>query len=185
MAETTAQDERLSQPCPCGAGPSAAECCARYFARPGDGDGAAAAGEAPPSAEALMRSRYTAYALGNIDHILATHHPDATGEVDRKSTEKWSREATWLGLEIVSAEGGGLTDQTGEVEFIARYEVGGAALQHHERAQFRRHEGRWYYWDGAMVKARPVVREQPKVGRNDPCPCGSGAKYKKCHGASA
>lgn len=175
MAEP-ASDDRLAQPCPCGSGATAAECCAQYFG----GD------KAPPTAEALMRSRYSAYALGAVDHIMATHHPKAAGDVDRKSTEKWSAEATWLGLEVASTQGGGEGDQTGEVEFIARYELGGAPLSHHERAQFRRgDDGRWYYWDGAMVKPRPVVREQPKVGRNDPCPCGSGAKYKKCHGAAA
>ena len=176
MAELAKDDDRLAQPCPCGAGPTAAECCARFFA-----------GERtdwPPTAEAMMRSRYSAYALGVIDHIMSTHHPGAAGEVDRKSTEKWSREATWLGLDIVSTQSGGESDETGEVEFIARYEIGGTPLSHHERAQFRRHQGRWYYWDGAMVKPRPVVREQPKVGRNDPCPCGSGAKYKKCHGSA-
>ena len=173
-----AEDDRLAGPCPCGSGTAASECCARYFAGGGEAP-------APATAEALMRSRYSAYALGAIDHIMATHHPDAAGDADRKSTEKWSREATWLGLEIVSSVGGGEGDQSGEVEFIARYELAGAPLSHHERAQFRRHQGRWYYWDGAMVRPRPVVREQPKVGRNDPCPCGSGAKYKKCHGANS
>ena len=171
-------DDRLAQPCPCGAGPSAAECCARYFV--GE-DGQAT--EPPPTAEALMRSRYSAYALGYIDHVMGTHHPKAGGDVDRKSTEKWSREATWQGLEIVSTQAGGEGDDSGEVEFIARYEIAGTPLSHHERAQFRRHQGVWRYWDGSMVKPRPVVREQPKVGRNDPCPCGSGKKYKKCHGA--
>ncbi|HWM85054.1 MAG TPA: YchJ family protein [Kofleriaceae bacterium] len=178
MAGLAQDDDRLAQPCPCGAGPTAAECCVRYFA--GDGEPAS-----PPTAEALMRSRYTAYALGVIDHIMATHHPQAGGDVDRKSTEKWSREAKWLGLDVVSTEAGGEGDETGEVEFIARYELSDTPLSHHERAQFRRHQGRWYYWDGAMVRPRPVVREQPKVGRNDPCPCGSGSKYKKCHGAGA
>jgi SEC-C motif domain protein len=173
--------ERLAQPCPCGLGPSAAECCARYFA----GAGGEQLGSWAPTAEALMRSRYSAYALGVIDHIMGTHHPKASGDVDRKSTEKWSQEATWQGLDIVSTEAGGESDESGQVEFIARYELSGTPLTHHERAQFRRHDGRWYYWDGAMVKARPVVRDQPKVGRNDPCPCGSGQKYKKCHGAAA
>jgi SEC-C motif domain protein len=171
--------DRLAQPCPCGAGPSAADCCARYFVAAGATEGSTA-----PTAEALMRSRYSAYALGVIDHIMGTHHPKAAGDVDRKSTEKWSQEAKWLGLDIVSTEAGGDGDETGMVEFIARYELSATPLTHHERAQFRRHDGRWFYWDGAMVKARPVVRDQPKVGRNDPCPCGSGQKYKKCHGAA-
>ena len=54
--------------------------------------------------------------------------------------------------------------------------------QHHERAEFSRIDGRWFYIDGEMIKAKPVVREAPKVGRNEPCPCGSGKKYKKCCG---
>jgi SEC-C motif domain protein len=71
------------------------------------------------------------------------------------------------------------------VEFVARYRMGGAEHAHHERATFQRHDGRWYFEDGDIVKARPVVREAPKVGRNEPCPCGSGKKFKKCHGAGA
>ncbi len=111
-----------------------------------------------------MRSRYSAYALGVIDHIMGTHHPKAAGDVDRKSTEKWSQEASWQGLDIVSTEAGGEADETGQVEFIARYELQGTPLTHHELAQFRRHDGRWYYWDGAMVRAAPG-RARPAQGR--------------------
>ncbi|HLU68560.1 MAG TPA: YchJ family protein [Kofleriaceae bacterium] len=174
MAEPAKTHEKASEPCPCGAGPSASACCLRYIT----------GAEPAPTAEALMRSRYSAYALGEIPWILATHDPSSTEEVDEASTEKWSKEATWKGLEIVSTAAGGPDDEAGEVEFIARYEMQGHPFSHHERARFRKVEGRWYYADGDMVKPRPVVREQPKVGRNDPCPCGSGQKYKKCHGAA-
>ena len=51
-----------------------------------------------------------------------------------------------------------------------------------ERSVFERVEGDWFYMDGTIVKQKPVVRDKPKVGRNQPCPCGSGKKYKKCHG---
>ena len=172
----TPDDPRLAEPCPCGAGPSAAECCGRYLA---------AGGATAPTAEALMRSRYSAYVLGDIDYILATHDPDSTEEVNRDSTEKWSQEASWQGLEVRSTSAGGESDDHGEVEFVARYDVNGSPLQHHEKARFARKNDRWYYMDGDMVRPKPVVREQPKVGRNEPCPCGSGKKFKKCHGAAA
>jgi SEC-C motif-containing protein len=167
--------ERMNEPCPCGTGASTGDCCGRYI------HGLQLA----PTAEALMRSRYSAYVLGEIDWIVKSHDPTSAEEVDRKSTEKWSKEAKWNGLEIRARAKGEPTDEVGEVEFVAKYEVEGQSVAHHERARFRRQEGTWYYVDGDMVKARPVVRETPKVGRNDPCPCGSGQKYKKCHGAAA
>jgi uncharacterized protein YchJ len=86
----------------------------------------------------------------------------------------WAREAQWHGLEIVATEAGGPDDETGTVEFIARYSAKGAPVAHHERSTFKKIDGRWFYMDGDMVKPRPVVRDAPRVGRNDPCPCGSG-----------
>jgi SEC-C motif-containing protein len=68
------------------------------------------------------------------------------------------------------------------VEFVARYKFRGKAFAHHELASFRIHEGRWMYVDGIM-NPRPPQRTADKVGRNDPCPCGSGKKFKKCCGA--
>jgi SEC-C motif-containing protein len=128
-----------------------------------------------------MRSRYSAYATQAIDYIVTTHDPATRDDVDREATEKWSREAEWLGLEVVSAEEQG---DAAIVEFKARYKIGKSGeTTHHERSRFRRVDGAWYFSDGDQVKPRPVVREAAKVGRNDPCPCGSGRKYKKCHGA--
>jgi len=129
-----------------------------------------------------MRSRYTAYVLGEIDYIVDSHDPATRHEVDANGARQWSREADWEGLTIHEAKGGEGDDE-GVVEFTARYEMQGREIRHRERAEFKRINGRWYYHDGEMVKAKPVVREGPKVGRNDPCPCGSGKKYKKCCGA--
>jgi SEC-C motif domain protein len=160
--------------CPCG-GPSLEECCGPFLS-----------GERlPETAEALMRSRYTAYTREEIDYIVNTHHPRGREDVDRAQTETWAKEAEWSGLEIVSTQRGGPGDSEGEVEFIARYTVKDAEFSHHERSTFRREDDRWFYLDGAMIKPRPVVREAPKVGRNEPCPCGSGKKFKKCHGVAA
>jgi SEC-C motif domain protein len=150
-------------------------CCGRYLR-----------GEAQPeSAEQLMRSRYTAYATGEIDYILRTHDPATVHQVDRKNTELWSKQSQWLGLEIVHAERGGAGDEAGMVEFVARYKIRGVTVEHRERAKFRRENGRWWFVDGEEIKGPPKQREEPRVGRNEPCPCGSGKKYKKCHGAGA
>jgi SEC-C motif-containing protein len=139
----------------------------------------------PDTAEELMRSRYAAYASGDVDYIVHTHDPDRKHEVDRKNTEAWSKQSEWLGLEILRTEKGGPQDDTGEVEFVARYRARGVTVNHRERAEFRRHAGRWVFVDGKEIAGPPVRREEPRVGRNDPCPCGSGKKYKKCCAAAA
>jgi len=128
-----------------------------------------------------MRSRYAAYALGEIDHVLATHHPDKIDEVDREGAAQWSEQAEWEGLTVHEARGGEGDDE-GVVEFTAAYFIQDRLLKHRERAEFKKKDGKWFYWDGEMVKPKPMVRDSPKVGRNDPCVCGSGKKFKKCCG---
>ncbi len=141
-------------------------------------------GEAvPQTAGDMMASRYIAYSTGDVDYILATHDPATRDETDREATEEWAKTARFHGLSILSSKAGGPSDDEGEVEFIALYEQAGREHEHHERSTFRRIEGKWYFVD-AKVLRDPVRRAEPKVGRNDPCPCGSGKKYKKCHGAS-
>jgi SEC-C motif-containing protein len=131
-----------------------------------------------------MRSRYSAYALKKIEHIFATHDPETRDDVDETGTRDWAARTTWQSLEIVGTKDGGPNDDHGEVEFIARFaDEKGRDLSHHERSTFVRREGRWYFVDGVTPKQAPAKRSEPKVGRNDPCPCGSGKKYKKCHGA--
>ncbi len=160
--------------CHCGSGQPFSSCCGPYL------EGAAA-----PTAEALMRSRYSAYVERAIDYLGETLHPEHRADWDRAATERWSQGAEWLGLEIVSTEAGQADDDEGLVEFIARFRENGREQRHHERSRFRRHEGRWYYVDGAMPKPQTQRHAGPRVGRNDPCPCGSGKKYKKCCGAGA
>jgi SEC-C motif domain protein len=161
--------------CACGLGESTETHCGPIIA------GKALA----PTAEALMRSRYSAYVTGEIDWVFESLHPDHRGDVDRKATETWSREAKWTGLEIVSKEHGGEGDVGGIVEFRAQFELRGVPQVHHERAKFSKKDDRWYYVDGEVIGPKPVVREGPRIGRNDPCHCGSGKKYKKCHGKEA
>ncbi len=152
--------------CPCGSGRSEATCCAPFHA-----------GAAAPTALALMRSRYTAYVRGAVPYLVATHAAETRSSVDVPAVTRWSRDTVWQGLEIVATERGGEADDTGFVEFIARGVTNGVPFAQQERSRFTRTEGRWYYVDG-VARAKAT-----STGRNEPCPCGSGKKYKKCHGA--
>ena len=124
-----------------------------------------------------MRSRYSAYALGNIDHLERTHYPDELDTFEPEAAAAWSKASTWLGLEIVESEPP--SGDEGFVEFVARFSQDGAVQTHHERSRFLKEDGRWWFESGERVITPPA----PKVGRNEPCPCGSGKKYKKCCGA--
>ncbi len=137
------------------------------------------------TAEELMRARYRAFETGNVDFIMHSHDPDTVHQIDRDGTEAWAKQSEWQGLEVLSVTDGGENDMAGTVEFVARYKVKGTPLEHRERATFRKHNGGWVFVDGAQIAGPPVRREEPKIGRNDPCSCGSGKKYKKCHGAAA
>lgn len=157
--------------CPCGSGADFDQCCGRYI------DGAAA-----PTPEALMRSRFAAFVQGDLDYIEETHAPETRGNFDRSATESDNSKVQWVNLEILGTTGGGADEDTGTVEFAARYKGAGGAGVHHERSNFRRENGRWLYVDGVMdPKGKP--RRVQRVGRNEPCPCGSGKKYKKCCGS--
>lgn len=152
------------------------DCCAPYIEQ----------GKPTPNAEALMRSRYTAFALERIDHLVDTLAPETRHDFDRKSITHWSKSSQWLGLEILSTEQGQPGDQTGFVEFVAHFSSEGKRLSHRERSLFRcdASDGRWYFVEEANRRNEPIIKgDQP--GRNDPCPCGSGIKYKKCCAAAA
>lgn len=157
--------------CPCGSGRPYSDCCEPYIA----------GSQNPPTAEALMRSRYSAYAEHAIGYILDTCVQNGGANIDERETRSWSENSTWLGLTILSIAGGGAADTEGTVEFEAAYERNGLRDTHHETAMFKKIDGRWLYDEGT-VAPRTVIRSAPKVGRNDPCPCGSGKKYKHCHG---
>lgn len=156
--------------CPCGSGAAYAACCEPIIsgARPA------------ATAEELMRARYSAHVGAQVDFIFASVHPDHRQGYDHKGTKEWAEEAEWQGLQIVGTLRGGPQDADGEVEFIARFRDRQGLRTHHERAQFVREEGGWFFTEGVMVRPRPIVVN--KVGRNDPCNCGSGLKYKKCCG---
>lgn len=124
-----------SGPCPCGSGAALDACC-----------GPVLAGEAiPATAEALMRSRYTAYTRGDVAHLARTWHPRT-----RPARIEAVSGARWLGLTVRRTEAGAERDANGVVEFVARYKIAGRAHRIHETSSFEREGGRWYYVDGIV-----------------------------------
>ena len=158
--------------CPCKSGRTFGECCGPVIA------GTAKA----ETAEAVMRARYTCYVTGDIDFLKTSATKAVQEEFDEEASKVWSATAEWHGLEIVKTEGGQKGDKTGIVEFRALYTTNGEFCNHHEVSNFVKEKDGWKFADGELVGEKPIVREEPKVGRNDPCPCGSGKKYKKCCG---
>lgn len=129
-----------------------------------------------------MRSRYAAFATGNIDYLEETLLPGTRDDFNRVAAGEWAASSEWTGLQIRACTAGGSADEAGEVEFVAHFRQAGEDRVHHETARFAKRDGRWYYVDGVMG-AKP--RRVEKIGRNDPCPCGSGKKHKKCCGENA
>ena len=99
---------------------------------------------------------------------------------DEDGIRRWAEESQWLGLKVIETEAGTESDDTGMVEFVARYRAEGRVVAHQERARFARENGEWAFVDSAAPRPATFRREEPKVHRNDPCPCGSGKKHKKC-----
>lgn len=176
--------------CPCGTGREFEQCCAPFL------EGAAR----PQTAEQLMRSRYTAHVRGAVAYVEKTWAPETKKAFDAKTVETWSRESKWKGLKVLRTDKGGPGDTKGVVEFVATYEKQGKGIEHHEVSRFRKApDGQWLFVDGDghehaegqghhhhhhdEPKGTPYVRDQAKVGRNDPCGCGSGKKFKKCCGS--
>jgi SEC-C motif-containing protein len=157
--------------CPCGSGSDFDACCSPYIE-----------GHAAPTAEALMRSRYSAYTLDNQAYLMKTLAPESREEEEQETEQVSDTNMKWLGLEIRSTSKGCVEDETGIVEFVAKYKVGDKLGIHHERSNFQREDGCWVCI-GGEINPKQEQRIVNKVGRNVSCPCGSGKKFKKCCGA--
>lgn len=138
-----------------------------------------------PTAESMMRSRYSAYVEKNIDYIDQTQLNEKNEVFNKEEALKWADSSEWLGLEIKRTQKGEANDDSGVVEFIAHYKdkASGTELRHHETSLFQKQNGDWKFKEGNIHGAQPIKRIDPKIGRNDPCHCGSNKKFKKCHGA--
>ncbi len=159
--------------CPCCSGLEFEKCCKNYI------DGT----EYAPTAEKLMRARYAAHSLGMYDYLQTSSTPQANEEVNWDELKTWSSSVDWVGLEILGTEKGTENDTSGMVHFVAHFTHQGMPQEHREISFFSKDDaGHWLYVDGEMERQEPVRRENPKVGRNDPCTCGSGKKFKKCCG---
>jgi len=123
--------------CACGTGEIYDRCCGRYHGGT----------ESPPTAESLMRSRYTAYVLGDERYLLDSWHSSTRPE----SLDLVHAPVKWLGLSILRTERGSETDVDGLVEFIARCKPAGHAQRLHEASRFVRDGDRWYYVDGKIL----------------------------------
>jgi len=122
--------------CPCGTGLVFAECCGPLH------DGTAAAG----TAEQLMRSRYSAFVVGDVEYLLATWHPTT-----RPRVLDLDDDVRWVGLDVLATTGGALLAAEGTVEFRAHYVRDREAGTQHENSRFVRDGGAWRYLDGVSL----------------------------------
>jgi len=157
-----------TSPCPCGSGKALAECCEpllkqeRQAKTPGE----------------LMRSRFTAHVLRDYRHLHRTY----LGTVREAYKDPVDEAAVdWTRL-VIHSEEPGAKDGTAFVDFTAFYDEAGSEHAHHEKAEFVRHDGSWIYSRAVRTGPTPLKSTTPKVGRNDPCRCGSGKKFKHCCG---
>lgn len=156
--------------CPCGSALTYESCCEAIIKGERQAE----------TAEQRMRSRYSAYVMKEIDYLRTSLHPDHRADFNEKTTRSWAESADWHNLEIIETIGGGPDDSEGKVAFAVSYTEQGIKKEYRERATFSKKDGTWYLVSGEPLRAQQVVRAAPKTGRNDPCPCGSGKKYKKC-----
>ena len=154
----------MSQPCYCQSGQPFEQCCKPFLA-----------GENQPSTpETLMRSRFSAFCVQAVEYLLATHHPSRHSANERAELEKTCGSTQWTSLKVIHSNH---NTHSGQVEFAAFYNQGtNEPGQLHERSNFVFENNQWFYVDGEFLA-------DIKLGRNDPCWCGSGKKLKKCHPA--
>lgn len=129
-----------SSDCPCESGRSYAKCCEPVL----QGE------QLPTTAEALMRSRYTAYVREDVDYLRRTWHPD-----NCPADLSFTPGQRWLGLKVVQCDAGGVDDEAGTVEFVARFKLVDRGHRLHEVSRFQRIDGQWIYMDGELVATEP------------------------------
>jgi SEC-C motif-containing protein len=142
-----------SDRCPCGSGETYAQCCERFHL------GAMAA----PTAVALMRSRFSAFAVGDENYLVDSWHPST-----RPNGVPLDPQLRWIRLDIINTVAGGPFDTTGIVEFRAHYRSPETRGALHERSTFVRQGGRWFYVSGDDPTTRPGAATPNARGRSRP-----------------
>lgn len=156
-----------TDPCPCQSGKEYADCCEPYINLD----------QVAPTPEALMRSRYTAYSLNKLEYIEQTMRGKPLEMFDLERAKDHNKETKWLKLEVIDSEIAKSGDK-GTVHFKAYYQENNQNHSLEEISGFSKKKDKWYY-DSFKLPKKP---SSLKIGRNDPCFCGSGKKYKKCCG---
>lgn len=119
-----------------------------------------------------MRSRYCAFVNKLADYLVATRHPSKRHLDSVAQLQQSFANTVWTGLKVLTTEKGTAKDNSGYVSFVAFYKEANKEDTLFERSLFKKEGDQWYYVEGDF-----------NMGRNDPCWCGSGKKFKKCHGA--
>ena len=132
---------KKTDPCPCCSGKSYGDCCNLFLGST----------TPAPTAEQLMRSRYTAFTLEKAHYLVETHHAQSRKQDELKALKKSFKGMMWTGLEIIATHAGTAADSQAEVEFIAHFQSFGKAGCLHERSRFTKEEGRWFYVDGDIL----------------------------------
>jgi SEC-C motif-containing protein len=130
----------MSRPCPCTSKKPYDRCCGPFHA------GSAV----PETAEQLMRSRFSAYALGKVDYLIATRSEAKRAGENREEMVQYCKSVSCVGLKIVNKEKGGKADDSGLVTFHASLQANGRRSLHIETSTFARENGRWVYVDGVV-----------------------------------
>lgn len=156
--------------CPCGSQKSYEECCGLYIEQQ----------QLPPTPEALMRSRYTAYSQANIAYIKDSMRGKPLLGFNEQDVKKWASKVSWQGLKVIDSRLHPDNSDIGFVEFIASLCSGNKNEAIHERSEFQKHEGKWFYTNALRPQFSKPANIR-KIARNAACPCGSEKKYKNCH----
>lgn len=131
--------------CPCGSGLALNECCGRYVN----------AGEIAPTPEALMRSRYTAFVIHQVDYLVKTMRGEPLKAFNPADTLNWLQEVTWVGLTVIAAKQKSST--LGYVSFDAQYLTHDKIIHICEKSEFHRIDQQWFY-----VGGKPLNPHRPK-----------------------
>lgn len=155
--------------CPCGSQKNYLTCCEPFILGK----------QKPSTPEMLMRSRYTAFTIADMDYIKETMRGQALADFQEIEATRWAKKVTWIKLNVIKSTI--QNSSLGYVEFEASFVDGHRLKSIHEKSQFILEEGSWYYVSGTHL---PSSHAERIIARNAICPCGSERKFKNCHGKS-